>query len=37
MNKHSAMNKKRMLKLQNNKNRTLNVRVLPMVLKPKKA
>jgi len=31
------MNKKRMLKQQNNKNRTLNVRELPMVLKPKKA
>ena len=37
MNKHSAVNKKRMLKLQNNKNRKkLNVRELSTVLKPKK-
>jgi len=31
------MNKKRMLKFQSNKNRTLNVRELPMVFKPEKA
>jgi len=37
MNKHSAMNKKVILKWQSNKNRTLNVRELPTVLKPEKA
>jgi len=37
MNKHSAMNKKRMLNLQSNKNRTLNVRELPTVFKTEKA
>ena len=31
------MNKKRMLKFQSNKNRTLNVRELPTVFKPEKA
>ena len=37
MNEHSAMNKKRMLKYQSIKNRTLNVRELPTVFKPEKA
>jgi len=37
MNKHSAMNKKKNVKLQSNKNRTLNVRELPIVLKLEKA
>jgi len=37
MNKHSAMNKKKNVKKQSNKNRTLNVRELPTVFKPKKA
>jgi len=36
MNKHSAMNKKGMIKLQNNKKRALYIRELPVVLKPKK-
>ena len=31
------MNKKRMLKYRSTKNRTLNVRELPIVFKPKKA
>ena len=36
-NKHSAMNKKRMLEYQSNKNITVNVRELPIVFKPEKA
>ena len=37
MNKHSAMNKKGMIKLQNNKKRALYIRELPVVLKTNKA
>jgi len=35
MNKHSAINKKKNVKIKNNTNRTLHVTELPMVLKPK--